>query len=458
MVVEILADCDNLSNIGCMLDIKVLILPIIFVATLILIGIYFRDKKTSEEFFMASRQAGAFKVGASTFNILGAGEVVTLVAFVYLFGVASFYWFLGMALGAFGLAFFVSRLRAGAENYDPYTVTDYMRNFLGPKSEKLGIILQMIAIGSLVVIPLIVGGLLVATLTGFSYELSVVIIALITATYLSFGGLNSVFVTDVIQMIAVLLLLVGAVLFYNPSGMNLGELVALSGNITPSVDLVVLLISGFLAIFAGGDVIQRVFAARSNAAAKGGMNIAGVLFLVLGLLVLILGLNIFSQFPMADPNNAFFEFLGSELSPLFVSFLSVFLLGAILSTTDTEIFIFSILLAKLFGNKKSERNTGKSLIWFITVIMALIAVSFTDLVAIFFVLLYTFNIVGPVVLARLLNRGNDMVAFLGMLISFILLLILGYLDLLVGFYPLLLVVPPMATFLFPSEGKTQIVD
>lgn len=435
-----------------MVETVALIFIIIFTLILIAIGYYYRYKKNPEEFFMAGRKAGAIRIAASVFTLFGAGEIVTLTAFVYLYGISSFSLFLGIIMGFFVMVLLIKRIRKDSEKYKPYTQTDYMRKFLGPKSEKMSLILSIIAIGSLLIIQLVVGGLLISTLTGLSYTISVILISFVIAIYLTLGGFNSVLTTDVLQAFSMIVLISFLLILYNPPGSSISELFSISKNVIPPIDFIVLFVLGFFAVMGGADVYQRVFSAKNKEEAKKGLKLAGILWLIFGALMLFLGLKIFSQFPLADPNNAFFVFLSSGLSTVFLAFLSVFILASIFSTADTELFLTSILIGKLIlGKRKLDTLIGQILVWLIIILGAIIAIFFNNLVDIFYLVLFTLMVMGPIMLARLFGRGNDSFAFIGMFLSFIVIIVLGTFNLLTGLYPLLILVPVLIIFLVPAK-------
>lgn len=433
-----------------------LISIIIFTLILIGVGFYYRNKRLPEDFFMAGRKVGKWRILASIFTLMGAGEIVTLTAFAYLFGFSGISLFVGTLAGALFGAFMIAKIRDQSDDYKPYSITDYIRNFVGTKSEKIYIVLQLIAVGSLLLVQIVVGGLLLSTLTAISYPLAVVIIGSVIAIYLSLGGFHSILLTDLIQMAGMLLLLILLLFMYNPAGASFSEILSTSQNLIPAVDFIVLFILGFFAVFSGADVYQRIFSARSNKEAKKGLIYTGVAFLVFGFLMLLLGLKIFTQFPDANPNDAFFTFLASDLTTGIVAVLSLFIIASVFSSADTELFLSSILVRRLFGKKKEmTRLQGIGLIWFVAIAVSLLAINFTNLVDIYFTLLYAFLITGPVMLARVFNRGNDTLAFSGMLISLILLPIFMLNGWLVGLYPLILAIPPLLTFLVPAKKPAE---
>lgn len=439
-----------------MIETTPLIAIAVFSFILIAIGYYYRHKRIPEDFFMAGRKAGIVRIASSVFTLFGAGEIVTLTAFAYLYGISGLSLFSGIILGFIGLAFLSKRIRRNSSEYKPYSLTDYVSNFLGKKSEKMSIIISLIAVLSLLIIQLVVGGFLISTLTGLSYPISVIIIGVVIAIYLTLGGFNSVLTTDVLQAVSMIILLIFLLILYNPEGSSLGAVISHAQSVVPPVDFIVLLILGFFVVLGSTDVYQRIFASSPNTSLKKGLIYTGILWLVFSSLMLLLGLMIFSQFPTADPNNAFFDFLGSGLSSSLLAVLSIFIVASLFSTADTELFISSILMGKLFVKKEKLSSTFSQItMWLIIIASIGLAIYFTALVDIYFFLLYMFSILGVVMLANLLGRGNDSLAFLGMLFSLVMIAVLGIFNLLTGWYPLLILVPPLITFLVPAKNNAR---
>ncbi len=437
-----------------MVEITAITTIIIFILILFAIGFYYRHKKMPEEFFMAGRKAGMIRIASSVFTLFGAGEIVTLTAFAYFYGFSGLSLFFGVVIGFIVLAFLSDRIRKKYLSYKPYTLTDYMGKFLGKKSEKISIVISLIAVLSLLIIQLVVGGLLISTLTGISYAFSVILVGVIIAIYLTLGGFNSVLTTDVLQAISMIILLVFLLVLYNPQGSSLGDIISNAQGIVPSIDFIVLLILGFFVVLGSADVYQRIFASSPNSSLKKGLIWTGVLWLGFSSLMLLLGLKIFYQFPLADPNSAFIVFLSSGLQPLLLGILSIIIVASLFSTADTELFLSSILIGKLFlKRKKLDRLFSQITMWLIIIASIILAISFTSLVDIYFFLIYMFSIMGVVMLASLFGRGNDLFAFIGMALSLVVILILFMFNLLLGWYPLLILIPPLITFLVPSRSE-----
>src|SRR3989344_5814116 len=427
-----------------MIKIEALVFVAIFSLVFIFIGFYYRHKKHPEEFFMAGRKAGLLRVVSSIVTLFGAGEIVTLTAFAYLYGYSGMSVFIGVFAGCLFCSLLINKIRAKNEDYKPYLQTDYIRRFLGKKSEKVSIILSLIAVTSLLMIQLIVGGSLISILTGLSYTYSVMIIGLIIAIYLMLGGFNSVLTTSTIQALSLTILLVLLLVFYNPSEVTITQLIVNAQNNIPPLDFIMFFILGFFAVVGGSDVYQLIYSANSDKTAKKSMIIAGFAFVILTILMITLGLKIHAQLPNVDPNNAFLEFISTNLPTAIIILLSLLIMTSIFSVSDTELFLSSILFGKLIlGKRELSKTTGQLLIGIVIILAVILSLYFNQLVDIYFALLYVFMIVGSVMIARLFGRGNDIIASVSMVSSLLILIFLAVTGKLVGIYPLVSLIPPV---------------
>ena len=435
-----------------MVQIEALLFIAVFSLIFIFIGFYYRNKKHAEGFFMADRKAGFLRVVCSIVTLFGAGEIVTLTAFAYLYGYSGMSIFIGVFAGCLFCSLLVHKIRAKSDDYKPYLQTDYIRRFLGVKSEKVSIILSLIAVTSLLMIQLVVGGSLISVLTGLSYTYAVMIIGLVIAVYLMLGGFNSVLTTSTIQALSLTVLLVLLLVFYNPADITISQLIANTQNGIPTLDFIMFFILGFFAVVGGSDVYQLIYSAKSDKIAKKSMIIAGFAFVILTVLMITLGLKIYAQLPNADPNNAFIEFLSSNLPITITVLLSLLIMTSIFSVSDTELFLSSILVGKLIlGKKEISKTAGQLLIGIVIILAVILSLYFNSLVDIYFALLYVFMIVGTIMVARIFGRGNDLIASISMILSLIILVALALTGKLIGLYPLIALIPPSFNFFIPAK-------
>ena len=173
----------------------------------ILVG--YKKRASSEEFFLAGKSLRWPMIGAALFTAnISTIHLVGLAADGYRIGlvVGNFEWMASFTLIILGLVFapFYFRSKIG-------TLPEYLEKRYSPTART---IMAFIAIlGALLIhigISLYAGAKVMEHFFGINMYISIIVIAVITATYTILGGLKAVVVTDTIQ--AVLLLAGAAIL------------------------------------------------------------------------------------------------------------------------------------------------------------------------------------------------------------------------------------------------------
>ena len=294
--------------------------------------------------------------------------------------------------------------------------------------------------------------------TGIPVVVCIIGMAVVVCLYVYLGGFNGVLATDLIQAIVMFSVIIIIVFAYTstPSGTS-NEL---DSTLPPLSEIAALLIGGFCAVLGGADVWQRVLSGRDDSGVRKGLLLNAAGWLVFGTIIVTVALKIKSNFPSADPNNAFFLLLEGGLPTWLAAMVAMLLFSALLSTADTELFVLSVMTNKeiMRAKSKSEISTKntRTYIIIITIIVCVLAIFVQQLVDIYFMLLYFMMILGPVSLARLLGRGNTTLAFLGILGGVTILFFLIFSGNLIGVYPLLILVPPLSTFLVSGKEPKNI--
>ena len=169
----------------------------------------YKKRASSEEFFLAGKSLRWPMIGAALFTAnISTIHLVGLAADGYRIGlvVGNFEWMASFTLIILGLVFapFYFRSKIG-------TLPEYLEKRYSPTART---IMAFIAIlGALLIhigISLYAGAKVMEHFFGINMYISIIVIAIITATYTIIGGLKAVVVTDTIQ--AVLLLAGAAVL------------------------------------------------------------------------------------------------------------------------------------------------------------------------------------------------------------------------------------------------------
>ncbi len=203
-------------------------------------------------------------------------------------------------------------------------------------------------------------GALLGELFGIPLGAALLAVAAVSVGYTLIGGMWSVTLTDAAQavIVAVGLAALAVSAFAELGGGSLAVGIARLGQETPppllraapsgSMALMAwsgLLLAGALGNIPGQDVMQRVFAARSERVARRACLIAGGLYLALGAIPVVLGLAARLLLPAAgsDLLTALSRIL---FSPLAVLALLLVVVSALLSTVDSALISAASVLAQ----------------------------------------------------------------------------------------------------------------
>src|SRR5690606_30163460 len=186
-------------------------------------------------------------------------------------------------------------------------------------------------------------------------------ISLLGTTYTLLGGMWSVTLTDVVQMACIvvgLLFLAGEVLVALGGGV-VGGLEALWTAVPPERWVLVphesgaevlawlgVLAVGSLGNLPGQDLLQRVFASRSADTAVRACHLAGVTYLVLGTMPILLGLAADVLAPGQEQRSTLGVLATLFLSPLSGSMLMLAVVSAVFSTIDSAILSPASLISE----------------------------------------------------------------------------------------------------------------
>ena len=197
---------------------------------------------------------------------------------------------------------------------------------------------------------------------GWDPRLGLVVVAVVGTGYTLMGGMWSVTLTDAVQIVLVTvgLLVLGATTLrvLGDGSLQLAwqrlasETPESMRVIVPTADLGVFV--GWLGVFLTGalgnvpvqDLMQRVFAADSERTAKSACWIAGVAYLVLGSIPLVLALSANLLFPDEMDESILPLLAQAFLSPALAVVFVVVLMSAVLSTIDSAILSPAGVLAQ----------------------------------------------------------------------------------------------------------------
>jgi len=219
---------------------------------------------------------------------------------------------------------------------------------------------------------LVAFGFVFQSLTGVPLEIGIIGGAVVVFIYTSAGGMWAVAVTDFVQMviIAIGLVLLLTVVLMDVGGWNViaAQLPEHTFRMIPLEHTPERWLNYFRAwvIFGLADItaqslIQRAMSARTEQVAQNSFYLAGIGYLTMGLIPVLLGIIASVTIPgLADPERVIPTLALQHLHPLAIAIFVGALLSAIMSTTDSALLaaasVFSTNILPLFKSANSDRS------------------------------------------------------------------------------------------------------
>lgn len=315
-------------------------------------------RESSEGFLLADRNLGALESAASICaSKTGGGLFLIYIAYIFAFGTSAFWIFIGFAVGYIIFYLFAGSLKDLADEKRFYTLPDYFFYQYGPLPA-YSTAISLLCFYLLAFSAQLVGGAkILASLSGMSYALCIVIMGGIVVVYIAIGGFKAVVRTDFLQYIAIFVLTVLMAVFlfdhfeYVPSDISLFK-------ISPAVALA-LFIGSVSGPFTAADLWQKVYATKSKALAKRSLLYAIVMYLAFGVVLSVVGLIIKAIVPAQDVDMAlvigFQQLLPAGMMGLGI----VVLYAALMSSADTNLFTTASLVVQDLYENRRDRSDPK---------------------------------------------------------------------------------------------------
>ncbi len=180
-----------------------------------------RTTHTTSEFYAAGRSVSGIQNGWAI-----AGDYLSAASFLGIAGLISLYGFDGFMYSVGWLVAYITVLLVIAEpcrNIGKYTMGDILAFRNDPKKTKVVAALSTITVSTFYLTAQMVGGgVLIKTLIGIDYEISVIGVGLLMLAYVVFGGMKA---TTWVQIIKAVLLVIASLLLvflvWSPYGFSL---------------------------------------------------------------------------------------------------------------------------------------------------------------------------------------------------------------------------------------------
>lgn len=330
-------------------------------------------KESSEDFLVMNRSLGVFRGSLSmAVSWIWAPAVFICSLQAYTQGLAGIFWFtLPNILTFFVFAPFALRLRKVAP--EGYTLTSAFRSKF-PKGSAYKAA-RIVALGyqlGAVIINCVAGATLISLLSGISYSVGVILMATVALIYSLISGLRASVVSDVIQMLMVLII----ALFIVPWAINsIGGLEVLeiglggvSGEFSNMFNPAVAFSFGIATTIGliSGPVADQMFSQRAFAAKKGSVTkifvYAGLLFGIVPIVLSLLGFigaagEINGLFSISDPQMVGPEVVNFLLPKWALGMFALMAFAGLTSTLDSAFTaIGSIFAIDLSRSEDNETN------------------------------------------------------------------------------------------------------
>ncbi len=315
-----------------------------------------RRSKNSSDFFVAGRGLGAGLIATTLLAAnIGAGSTIGATGLGYRIGLQAWWWVGAAGIGSLILAGTIApKIWWVARDNNLYTVGDYLE-FRYSKSVR-GLAAALLWIGSLIIFAgqLIGGAALLHVVADVNKTVGYLIAAVVVTFYFSMGGLHTAVRVNVLQL-AVKLVGFGTALAYlishahDPHPFAVNALppefhsFTASGFSTPLFYLATFT----PAFIISPGILQKVFAARDETAARRGVGINAAGLLIFAIVPALLGIFARLYFPaLANSELALPTLLTNTLPFWLGGLLLAAIFAAELSAADAVLFMLTTSLSK----------------------------------------------------------------------------------------------------------------
>ncbi len=356
----------------------------LYVISIIAVGIFNRRNKTSEDYFLASRNLPAWLL-AVTFiaSWWGGGSAIDLVDHAHENGLSSF-WIYGVPVLIATFLMFV--FAKGIRNIATISQPQLMEQRYNATAALLLTIFIIIFMVIAAAIQIIVVGRFFHSFFDLSYETGAIIGVTIVLTYSLFGGFKGVVLTDLLQFFFFLITacILFSITYYNSGGMEAVKKLSLANHKTGYTsffsnvsDNLAYVITFGTSWMIQANIWQRISAAKSAIDARRMMLVSFIVFIPLYLMVTFTGMFSSVLYDVVPSGGIIPDMVKNISSPLLSAFIFVGLCSAIMSTMDSLIntgaLSLSIDVYKKYINPKASSKSNVKVAQIATISVALVA-------------------------------------------------------------------------------------
>ncbi len=359
-------------------------------------------------------------------TFVGGGTSVGLMAMGYESGLAAVGIGIAYVIGFIILFFFAGKIRTFGATHKIYSLPHFLNHsYTSGDNPSFSKIFSATVSGVNIFIfffLLAAQFVAMASLLKFSFEIgytsAAIISAVIVIVYTAIAGLSGVIITDMIQFVAILIMII---LIFIPGIINdtaffsrLDELPAemLNGSYYGWIFLIALPVFLSWSVLVRMDIWQRILAAKDEKTAKKVSLISGLGMLPFYIIFPLVGMAIrIISDEAIDPKDVAYIFINNHSSGFIFGFAIVGLLSALMSSGDSFLNIISISAVKDFAGwgKSKGANNIYSKIRYTTIVFGIIALFvalvFPYIVDLMIVGISTIALFVPITLFALISKN-----------------------------------------------------
>lgn len=402
----------------------------IYLVLIVILSLKHIKTEDLEQYLVNNRRTKVIPLVATTLaTFVGGGTSIGLMALGYESGFAAVGIGIAYVIGFFILSRFAGDIRDFGAKHKIYSFPHYLNYVYGDKNSKtisklfsntvtgvnvfiffFMLAAQFVAMASLLKFTFEIG-----------YEYAAIISALIVILYTAISGLSGVIITDMIQFVAIILMIV---FIFIPGVWSdtdhlarLSELPSefLNGTYYGYTFLIGLIVFLSWSVLVRMDLWQRILAAESRKVAKKVSIISGIGMLPFYIIFPLVGMAAkINMLDVDSPKEVVYLFINRHSTGVLYGFAIIGMLSALMSTGDSFLNIISISAVKDFWRKGKSEGIEKQGVpikiatVLFGVVALVIALTFPHIVDLMVVGLSTISIFVPITMFALISKkaGN----------------------------------------------------
>lgn len=354
---------------------------VLYIGIMIIAGLIGMKKAKNNDDYLVSGRSLPLPIFVACIAtvVIGGGATFGQATKGYQFGISGMWMVTMFGVGVLALGFLLS---SKLSNLRVLTIGEMLKLRYDNKAQWISSVISAFYVIMVAVTNTIALGACVQTIFGWPLSTSIIFVSSICLLYTLLGGMISINITDTIQFI---LMTISIFLILLPNGLTkVGGISGLREALPVSYfDPVavggVRIFSWFvlftLGLMIGQDIWQRVFTAKSSAAAKQGTIIGGIYTILWAGAMTIAGMIAFVLLPNIDPQNALSEVTLAVVPSGFTGIVFAGIISAFMSTISGTIIASSTLFINdIFKLQDRSLNYSRLAVVIIGLLVMMIAV------------------------------------------------------------------------------------